>query len=404
MSDRPEFASFQYEIYLAGAGGRRPEFPVGIDRLEAAAREALSPEAWGYVAGAAGAEETMRANLSAFARWRIVPRVLKNVARRDLSVELFGTRLDAPVLLAPIGVQSIVHEEAELATARAASQVGLPFVLSTAASNSMEDVARAAGECPRWYQLYWPNDPELARSFMSRAKDSGYGAIVVTLDTPLLAWRPRDLEHGFLPFLKGEGVANYFSDPVFNSVLEKSPDEDLQSAVMRWVQVFSDPSTTWDKLSFLRDNTDLPLLLKGIVHPDDARRAVELGLDGVIVSNHGGRQVDGSIGALDALPAVVEAVAGRAPVLFDSGIRTGADVVKALALGARAVLLGRPYIWGLALGGEAGVVQVLRGFLADLDLTMALSGVVSPAELDRSVLVPDMGWPRGPRLSSSNPG
>lgn len=388
MSEAREYAAYQYEIYLAGAGGDTPDFPISMRRLEAAAREALSPQAWGYVAGAASSEDTMRANLSAFANWRIVPRILKDVSSRDLSVELFGSRFDAPVLLAPIGVQSIVHPEAELAVARAAAEVGLPFVLSTASSNSIEDVAGAAGETPRWYQLYWPNDPDLARSFMHRAKDAGYSAIVVTLDTPLLAWRPRDLEHGFLPFLKGEGVANYFSDPVFKAPLERSPEEDLQSAVFRWVQVFSDPSNTWDRLAFLRDNTDLPLLLKGVLHPDDARRAIDLGMDGVIVSNHGGRQVDGAIATLDALPGVVEAVQEQAPVLFDSGIRTGADAVKALALGARAVLLGRPYIWGLAVGGQAGVVQVLRSFLADLDLTLALSGISSLDGLDPSLLVP----------------
>lgn len=387
MSEAREYAAYQYEIYLAGAGGDTPDLPISMRRLEATAREALSPQAWGYVAGAAGSEDTMRANLSAFADWRIVPRVLKDVSRRDLSVDLFGARFPAPVLLAPIGVQSIVHEDAELAVARAAAEVGLPFVLSTASSNSMEDVAAAANDCPRWYQLYWPNDEDLARSFLQRAEDAGYSAIVVTLDTPLLAWRPRDLEQGFLPFLKGEGVANYFSDPVFNAPLEKTPEEDLQSAVFRWVQVFSDPSNTWERLAFLLDNTDLPVLLKGVLHPDDARRAIELGMDGVIVSNHGGRQVDGAIATLDALPGVVRAVGERAPVLFDSGIRGGADMIKALALGARAVLLGRPYIWGLAVGGQAGVVQVLRSFLADLDLTFALSGVSSLSEIDASILV-----------------
>ena len=387
MNDTPEFAAYQYEIYLAGAGGDKPDFPIASAALEAAARDALSPEAWGYVAGAAGAEDTMTANLAAFAEWRVVPRLLKDVSRRDTSIELFGARFEAPILLAPIGVQSIVNPEAELAVARAAAQVNLPFVLSTASSTAMEDVAEAAGACPRWYQLYWPNDPELTVSFIRRAEAAGYTAIVVTLDTPLLAWRPRDLQNGFLPFLKGEGVANYFSDPVFRAALDKPPEEDLQAAVFHWVQVFSDPATTWDRLSLLRENTDLPILLKGVLHPEDARRAIDLGMSGVIVSNHGGRQVDGSIATLHALPGVVSAVGDDAPVLLDSGIRTGADVVKALALGATAVLLGRPYIWGLAVGGEAGVVQVLRSVLAELDLTMALCGATSVADLDASLVV-----------------
>ena len=386
VSDRPDYAAYQYEIYLQGVGGTVPEYPVGIRELEAAAKEVLSDEAWGYVAGAAGSESTLRANLEAFYQWRILPRVLTNVAARDLSVNLFGTQLDAPVLLAPVGVQSIVHEEGELAVARAASRCGVPFVLSTAASHPLEEVAEAAGSTPRWFQLYWPNHKELALSLVSRAENAGYSAIVLTLDTPLLAWRPRDLSHGFLPFLKGVGVANYFSDPVFRSQLEKTPEEDLQAAVMQWVQVFSDPSRTWDDLAFLRENTELPLLLKGILNPEDARKAKASGVDGVIVSNHGGRQVDGSVNTLEALPSVVEAAGDELVVLFDSGVRTGADALKALALGAQAVLLGRPYIWGLAVGGEEGVVQVLKGLLADLDLTLALSGRASLAEVDASML------------------
>ena len=387
MTDRPDYAAYQNEIYLGGLSNQAPEFPVAIAEIERAAKDAMSDEAWGYVAGAAGAEQTLEANLDAFRRWRIVPRMLRDVAKRDLSVTLFNTQLDAPVLLAPVGVQSIVHPDAEAAVARAAARVGLPFVLSSASSTSMEDVADAAGDSPRWYQLYWPNDEELAVSFMSRAEKSGYEAIVVTLDVPILAWRPRDLQNAFLPFLKGEGVANYFSDPVFRSALAKSPEEDPQSAVLHWIQVFSDPSRTWEKLSVLRDNTKLPLLVKGILHPDDARRAVQAGMDGVVVSNHGGRQVDGSIAALDALGGVVEAIGQESTVLFDSGIRTGADALKALALGARAVLLGRPYVWGLAVGGEDGVVQALRSFLADFDLTLALSGLASVEEVDSSILV-----------------
>ena len=380
-----EFAGYQNEIYLAGLSGTRPDLPITYAGLEERAREELSDEAYGYVAGGAGSEDTMRENLEAFRRWRIVPRMLQDVSVREHGVELFGASLPAPVLLAPVGVLGIVHPEGEVAVARAAASQAIPFVLSTAASNSMEDVADAAGDGHRWYQLYWPNDEELAKSFLSRAEAAGYSAIVVTLDVPMLAWRPRDLQTAFLPFLRSEGLANYLSDPVFRSWLEKSPEEDPMAAVLRWVGVFPHPQLTWDRLSFLREHTHLPVLLKGVLHPDDARRAIDAGVNGIVVSNHGGRQVDGAIAALDALPEVVEA-AGDVPVLLDSGVRTGADIVKAVALGARAVLIGRPYAWGLGIAGEDGVRHVIRSMLAEMDLTMALSGVRSVSEIDRSVI------------------
>jgi isopentenyl diphosphate isomerase/L-lactate dehydrogenase-like FMN-dependent dehydrogenase len=331
----------------------------------------------------------MRANHAAFERWQIVPRMLRNVGERDLRVNILGTALPAPVMLAPIGVQSIVHADAEVAVARAAASVGVPFILSTASSKTMEEVAQAAdavGKTPRWYQLYWGRDPELTASFLARAERAGYSAIVATLDTPLLSWRERDISLAYLPFLQGEGIANYLSDPVFRASLAQPPEENPQVAVMRFVQVFSNPTLTWDDLKFLREHTKLPILLKGILHPDDASQALDAGAAGIIVSNHGGRQVDGAIPALDALPSVVAAVRGRAPVLFDSGIRRGADILRALALGAQAVLLGRPYIWGLALGGEAGVRDVLLNTLADFDLTLALSGYTSLAQLTPDVL------------------
>ena len=383
------FANFQYEIYARGLGGETPALPTSVAALEDRAREQLSTEAFGYVAGGAGAELTMRANLEAFERWRIVPRMLRDVSDRDLSTSVLGTALPAPVLLAPVGVQSIVHPDAELAVGRAAAAHGLPAILSTAASNTLEDVAAAMEPTPpasRWYQLYWPRDRELAASFVSRAGDAGYEAIVVTLDTWLLGWRPRDLHNGYLPFLKGEGVANYFSDPVFRAALERSPEEDPGPAIGHWAYQFANPSVTWADLAWLREQTDLPIVLKGIIHADDARQALDAGVDGVIVSNHGGRQVDGALGALDALPGVRDAVGERFPVLFDSGIRTGADVFKALALGADAVCLGRPYVWGLALGGQGGVEQVLRCLLAELDLTLALSGHTEISQIERSAL------------------
>jgi L-lactate dehydrogenase (cytochrome) len=391
------FANFQYEIYGVGLSGETPRLPVAAGALEQAAREQLTPEAFGYVAGGAGSELTMAANLQAFEHWQIVPRMLRDVSVRDLATTVLGTSLAAPVLLAPVGVQSIVHPDAELAVTRAAAAQGLAAILSTAASNTIEDVAAAAGSSPRWYQLYWPRERELAASFVARAVAAGYEAIVVTLDTWILGWRPRDLQNAYLPFLKGEGVANYFSDPVFQAALPGPVEENFEAAIGQWAYQFSNPSVTWDDLAWLREQTDLPIVLKGILHAEDAARAVQAGADGLIVSNHGGRQVDGAIGALDALQWVREAVGPDFTVLLDSGIRTGSDVLKALALGADAVCLGRPYVWGLGLGGQAGVEHVLRCLLADLELNLALSGSTTIAQLDPSCLVraPGAGPPLG---------
>ncbi len=380
------FANFQFEIYLQGLSGQTPALPMQAAELEARAREQLSADAFGYVAGGAGAELTMSANLRAFERWEIVPRMLRDVSERDLATTVLGTAMLAPVLLAPVGVQSIVHPEAELAVGRAAAAYGLPAILSTAGSHSIEQVAAAVGTASRWFQLYWPRDRDLAASFVARAADAGYEALVVTLDTWLLGWRPRDLSNGFLPFLKGEGVATYLSDPVFRAALEKPPEEDPGPAIGHWAYQFANPRITWADLEWLREQTTLPIVLKGVLHEEDARLALEAGVNGLIVSNHGGRQVDGSIGALDALPGIRDAVGDEFPLLFDSGIRTGADIFKALALGADAVCIGRPYMWGLALDGQAGVEHVLRCLLAELDLTLALSGYTELAQVDRSAL------------------
>ncbi|HVP42904.1 MAG TPA: lactate 2-monooxygenase [Terriglobales bacterium] len=378
----------ELEIYQRGLLGERPAVPVSLSRLEQKAKELLTPEAYDYVAGSAGGEATARANLEAFYRWRIVPRMLRNVSQRDLSIELLGLKLPAPVLLGPVGVQGMVHSEAELASSRAAASLGVPFVLSTVSSRSIEEVAQAMGSATRWFQLYWGKDMELTASMLRRAEKAGYGAVVVTLDTSMLAWRERDLSYPYLPFLLGQGLANYFSDPVFRGHLPKPPEEDPAAAIRLWGALFSNTSLTWQHLRQLREHTQLPIVLKGILHPDDARKALEHGADGIIVSNHGGRQVDGAVASLDALPGVVKAVGDQVPILFDSGIRRGADVIKAIALGARAVLLGRLYIWGLASAGEPGVREVLLNLLADTDLTLGLSGYSSLAELDPAALAP----------------
>jgi lactate 2-monooxygenase len=386
--ETPLFGDYYREIYAKGMlAGERPTLPMAWSELEERARESLDERAIAYVFGGAGSEDTMRANLEAFRRWRIVPRVLrKDLSVRDLSVELLGTRMPAPVLLAPIGVQTLLHEEGELATARAAAAIGLPLITSTASATALEEIAEANGDSPRWYQLYWPNDDELAASLVRRAEAAGYGAIVLTVDNYVPGWKPRDLQQAYLPFLEGVGIAQYLSDPVFQSALEKSPEEDIGAAVGHFLGVFANPALTWERLEWLRGTSSLPIVLKGILHPDDAREARERGVDAIVVSNHGGRQIDGAIASLEALPPILDAVGDGLTVMLDSGIRSGADIFKALALGADAVLVGRPYLWGLALDGQNGVETVLRCLLAELDLTMTLSGFTRATEIDSGVL------------------
>ena len=384
----PHYGDHQLSIYRAGLEGRTPELPLRYADLETRARERLSPEAYWYVAGGAG-EATMAANRRAFEDYRLLPRVLTDISCRDLGRTVLGRRRATPLFVAPIGVQEIIHPEAELAVARAAAELDVPMLLSTVSSYPLEQVAEALGRTRGWFQLYWPNDDALAASFLQRAEKAGYEAIVVTLDTKMLAWRERDLDGAYLPFLQGKGLANYATDPVFCAGLEQAPEADMAATVRHWSASFAAPARTWGDLARLRAATDLPIILKGVLHAEDAREACRVGVDGVIVSNHGGRQVDGSIAAIDALPGVVDAVDGRIDVLFDSGIRHGADVLKAVALGADAVLVGRPYIWGLACDGQAGVAEVLRRLLADIDLTMALTGTAKLDAMSRTILCTD---------------
>jgi lactate 2-monooxygenase len=377
----------QFEIYLQGAmGGAKPIVPIDFAGLEAKAREKLTPEAYAYIAGSAGFEDTAENNTRAFERWRTVPRMLRDVSSRDLSVELFGRKLATPLLVAPVGVQELAHEDADLASAKAAAAEGVPMIISNQASVPMETLAVAMGDAPRWFQLYWSKSDDIVASLVRRAEASGCDAIAVTLDTTLLGWRTRDLEHAYLPFIRGMGIAQYTSDPVFRAMLKKPPEEDMSAAAQLFMTIYSNPALTWDKLAFLRQHTTKPILLKGINHPDDARQALDHGIDGIVVSNHGGRQVDGAQAALDSLDEIAQAVGGRLPLVFDSGIRGGAGIFKALALGATAVCIGRPYVYGLALAGEAGVRAVLRNMIADLDLTMGTAGCASIAEINRDML------------------
>ena len=381
---RFEGAQVQNAIYASGES----RWPVGAEAWEEEARAALAQGPFDYVAGGAGSEATMRANREAFERRRLRPRMLAGNSARDLSVELLGTRFPVPFLLAPIGVLSIVHAEGETAAARAAAETGVPFILSSAASHSIEEIAEAMGDARRWFQLYWVSDREIVESFVRRAEAAGYGAIVVTLDTLTLGWRPRDLRNAYLPFLAGEGCAQFFSDPVFLSRLARPPAEDVLTAAATMLSTFPNLGLTWDDLDWLRGLTTLPLLVKGVLTAEDALTARGHGIDGVIVSNHGGRQVDGALASLDALVEVREALGDEATVLMDGGIRTGSDVVKALALGADAVLLGRPYAYGLAVGGQSGVEAVIQQLLAETDLTLALAGGRAIADLDRSLVAP----------------
>jgi isopentenyl diphosphate isomerase/L-lactate dehydrogenase-like FMN-dependent dehydrogenase len=370
----------QNAIYIAQ---QPPEWPIDADGWERAAEERLDAGAFGYIAGGAGAESTMRANLEAFRRWRLRPRMLTGNATRDISVEVLGTRSPAPFFLAPIGVLSIASEEGEVGAAQAAASSGVPMLLSSAATHSIEQVAETAA--PRWFQLYWVNDREICESFVRRAEATGYGAIVVTLDTLTLGWRPRDLRLAYLPFIKGEGCGQYFTDPVFLSKLAQTPEEDPLTAAATMLATFPNLGLTWDDLDWLRGQTSLPILVKGVLTADDAEEALRHGVDGVIVSNHGGRQVDGAVASLDALVEVREALPD-AVVLMDGGVRCAADVLKAVALGADAVLLGRPYAYALAVGGRRGVEELIQNLMAEIDLTLALAGAHSVRELDRSWL------------------
>ncbi len=411
----------QREIFVRGISGNTPVIPTHFRQLEQLAEKVLAKKAFAYIAGGAGVETTILQNEKDFQKWKIIPRVLEDVGERDTSIQLFGDDYPAPFLLAPIGVLDLAHPKADLAVAKAAGKLGVPMIFSNQASYPMEETAEVMGATPKWFQLYWSKSNELVKSLVKRAEQAGCTAIVVTLDTTMLGWRPRDLDLGYLPFMEGRGIAQYTSDPVFNAIIDQ-PDEEPQlstkppltfqtiasifrlmhrypggffsnvrskrplKAVRTFINIYSRPTLQWEDLPFLRELTDLPILLKGVLHPDDAHRAIDYGMNGIIVSNHGGRQVDGAVSSVEALVPVIEEVKGQLPVLLDSGIRSGSDIFKAIALGATAVLLGRPYVYGLAIAGQRGVEEVLKNYLAEFELTMGLAGCRNVEEIKNKEL------------------
>lgn len=378
------FGDFQTSIYFAGLSGVLPKYPVDFATLKARAEMAMSPSLLNYVQGGCGDEHTQDENANAFHHWGMTPRMLVDTTKRDLSIELFGCKLHSPLFMSPIGVTGLCTQDGhgDLAAARASAETGVPLTISTLTNDPMEDVIKAAGATPAFFQLYTPKNDDLTASLVQRAENAGYKAIIVTLDTWVTGWRPRDLNASNFPQLRGHVLENYFSDPVFRKLLGADPKDDIRAAVGLWAGLFG-KVLTWEHISWLRSLTKLPIALKGICHPDDARRAVDAGVDAIYCSNHGGRQANGGISAIDMLPGVVEG-AGKTPVMFDSGIRSGSDVVKALALGATAVGVGRPYSYGLAIGGAEGAAHVLKCILAEADLLMAVNGYPTIADVRRA--------------------
>lgn len=376
----------QMRFYDSGDEGARL-LPVSTEEWEDRARKVLAAGPFDYIHGGAGAGDTMRANISAFKKYSIRPRICSDISSRDVSITLFNKSITAPFLLAPIGVNSILHPDAERAPAKAAAELGIPYVLSNVSTISMEDISETMGNAVRWFQLYPPHDRELTKSLLKRAENEGYSAIIVTVDSTLLGWRESDLRNAYLPFLTGHGMGNYFSDPVFRSKLEKPPEEDVKAASKKALEEGNNTSFTWEELSFIRKHTTLPLLLKGVTHPEDAKLALIQGVDGIVVSNHGGRQLDGAISTLDALPAIADVVNNKVPILLDSGIRRGADILKALALGASAVFVGRPYAYALAVAGETGVREVIQNLIAEFELQLGISGISSVKDVNPSLLI-----------------
>lgn len=364
----------------------KTSFPISHKDWLLRAKEILDSAPFDYVESGAGTEATLGRNQLAFSLWQIQPKLLQDVSSRDLSVPLFGRHLKHPVMLAPVGNQSIVNPDADLASARAARETKTPYTVSTVSSVSLEEIAVELGDAPKFFQLYWTKDIDITESLVQRAEKSGYDAIFLTIDTPVFGRREKDLTNDYDPLGQGHGVANFFSDPVFRREFGDNPEENANRAMEYVTEIIDEPELKWEDLVFLREKTKLPIVLKGVLHPDDAVSAVKAGIDGIVVSNHGGRQLDGSVATMEVLPEIRQAVPAEFPILLDSGIRSGADVIKAIALGANAVLVGRPYVYGLAVGGYPGVKKVIENMLDDIDTTLAVGGRSSIRELDSSLL------------------
>lgn len=365
-------------------GEKVSDYPLFAAEWEERAREILTAGPFGFLQSGAGDEITLGQNREAFSEYDILPRVLRDVSNVDTSVQLFGQTQNMPVMLAPVGFQGIFHSQMEHGSVKAAAAAGIPFVASTVTSASLEEIAAASPEAVKWFQLYWSKNRDLTASMAKRAEKAGYKAIVVTVDTGLLGWRKRDYRNGYSPLKLLKGAANYINDPVFQELVPELTEEHVREAILENIH---HPNLTWDDLLFLREQTSLPIVVKGILHPADAKQAVALGMDAIVVSNHGGRQLDSAIASLRALPAIAKTVNGAVPVLMDGGVRSGADVFKAIALGADSVLIGRPYVYGLAAGGQAGVSRVIEDLRTELQLTYALSGVARTKDIDAAYLV-----------------
>lgn len=405
--------SRQKNIYTDGFSGNTPTLPVDFPKLESAAESKLLPQAFAYIAGGAGLESTQAVNRSVWDKYPIIPRMLNDVSQRQLAANFLGSTYPLPLFLSPIGVLELAHPNGDLAVATACKSLGIPMMVSNQASHSMEDISKVLNGSPWFFQLYVSKSDELVLSFIHRAEQAGARGIVVTLDTTMLGWRPRDLNLGSLPFLQGRGIAQYTSDPVFKRLMIKPATEqgkkkiNVQSitnlfqlanrlpgaffknlsgqaldAVRLFTQIYSRPDLNWETIAWIKSSTKLPVILKGIQHPLDAQKAIDLGIDAIYVSNHGGRQVDGAQSSLDALIRIKEVVKHQIPILFDSGIRCGADITKALAVGAQMTGIGRPYAYALTLDGARGVESLVHNLAAELELTMALAGKKNILDLE----------------------